>query len=221
VVKGILIPKGVDPHGNDLDLDVLVPITTMMKRILNLDYLTHGKFLLNDETQMDEAVKGISAVLKERHHITDDSQTDFMIVTPAFVKEKISEMTRVFNVFLPLISLIALLAAGIVIVVLMFMSVNERVGEIGLRKAVGARSKDVLFQFITEVSVTSMLGGIIGMAIGLLCFAVVSIKMQIPFNFSLFMFIAGFILPVVVGIISGIVPARKAAKFDPVKALNQ
>jgi len=170
---------------------------------------------------MDEAVKGISAVLKERHHITDDSQTDFMIVTPAFVKEKISEMTRVFNVFLPLISLIALLAAGIVIVVLMFMSVNERVGEIGLRKAVGARSKDVLFQFITEVSVTSMLGGIIGMAIGLLCFAVVSIKMQIPFNFSLFMIIAGFILPVVVGIISGIVPARKAAKFDPVKALNQ
>jgi putative ABC transport system permease protein len=143
-----------------------------------------------------------------------------MIVTPAFVREKISEMTRVFNVLLPLISLIALLAAGIVIVVLMLMSVNERIAEIGLRKAVGARSRDVLIQFITEVSTTSLLGGIIGMAIGLAAFALVSTHMQIPFELSPLIFLGGFILPVLVGIIAGIMPARKAAKYNPVDALR-
>jgi putative ABC transport system permease protein len=220
-VKGVLVPKGVDPHGNDLDLDIVVPITTLMKRMLNVDYLSLGKFILNDETQMEEAVKGITAVLKERHQITEDSNADFMVITPTFVKEKISEMTRIFNVFLPLISLIALLAAGIVIVVLMLMSVNERIGEIGLRKAVGARSKDVLFQFVAEVSITSMFGGIVGMAIGLACFALVSIKMQVPFSLSVLLLICGFALPVMVGIIAGIIPAQKAAKYNPVDALKQ
>lgn len=220
-VKGVLVPKGVDPHGSDLDLEIVVPITTLMKRMLNVDYLSLGKFILNDETQMEEAVKGITAVLKERHHITEDNNADFMVITPTFVKEKISEMTRIFNVFLPLISLIALLAAGIVIVVLMLMSVNERIGEIGLRKAVGARSKDVLFQFVAEVSITSMFGGIVGMAIGLACFALISIKMQVPFSLSVLMLICGFVLPVMVGIIAGITPARKAAKYNPVDALKQ
>jgi len=128
----------------------------MMKRIMNVDYIAMGKVVLNDESQMDEAVSSITAILKERHHITDDSQIDFSLITPVFVRETISKMTRVFNVFLPLISLIALLAAGIVIVILMYMSVNERVSEIGLRKAVGARSQDILFQFIAEVSATSL-----------------------------------------------------------------
>jgi putative ABC transport system permease protein len=103
----------------------------------------------------------------------------------------------------------------------MLMSVNERVGEIGLRKAVGARSKDVLFQFVAEVSITSMFGGIVGMAIGLACFALVSIKMQVPFSLSVLLLICGFALPVMVGIIAGIIPARKAAKYNPVDALKQ
>jgi putative ABC transport system permease protein len=220
VVKGVLIPKGMDPHGNDLDLDVIIPITTMMKRILNVDYIAFGKIVLNDESQMEEAVSAITAILKERHHITDDSQLDFSIITPVFVRETISKMTRVFNVFLPLISLIALLAAGIVIAVLMVMSVNERVSEIGLRKAVGARSKDILFQFIAEVSATSIVGGIIGIALGLAAFGLVKMHMQIPFNLPLLVILGIIVLPILVGIGAGIIPARKASKYNPVDALR-
>ncbi len=219
-VKGVLIPKGVDPHGNDLDLDIVIPITTLMKRMLNVDYLLMGKIALRENADMDEAVRSITAVLNERHHITDGSNSDFTILTPAFVKEKISEMTRVFNVFLPLISLIALLAAGIVIVVLMFISVNERMAEIGLRKAVGARSKDLMYQFITEVSATSLVGGIMGMVTGLALFAMISTMMQIPFRLSFIVFAGAILLPVAVGIMAGIIPARKAARYNPVDALR-
>jgi len=219
-VKGVLEPKGVDPHGNDLDLDVVVPITTLMKRMMNVDYILMAKVILSDENRMDEAVSGITAILKERHHLTENEGNDFSIVTPTFVKEKIKEMTKVFNVFLPLISLIALLAAGIVIIVLMYMTVNDRINEIGLRKAVGARSKDILFQFLVEVSITSLLGGIIGMAIGLACFKVFGLLMHFPFYIPWQIFLFGILLPVIVGIAAGAIPAKKAAGFNPVDALR-
>lgn len=219
-IKGVLQPKGMDPHGNDLDLDIIVPITTMMKRLTNVDYILLGKIVLDHENDMDEAVAGITAVLNERHHIVEGEQSDFSILTPVFVKEKIREMTRVFNVFLPLISLISLLAAAIIIVVLMLMAVNERKAEIGLRKAVGARSKDIINQIITEASVTSVIGGIIGALIGLVFFIVFTYFMKITFFIPWQLLIFGIILPVAVGIISGIVPARKAAQNNPIEALR-
>lgn len=218
-VKGVLEPKGIDPHGNDMDLDVVVPITTMMKRLMNVDYIAMAKIVISDDNRMDEAVSGITAVLNERHHITN-GESDFLILTPTFVKEKIKEMTKVFNVFLPLISFIALLAAGIVIIVLMLMSVNERISEVGLRKAVGARSKDVISQFLIEVSITSLLGGIIGIVIGLICFKVFCSIIKLSFFIPWQIYVFGVLLPVVIGIIAGIIPARKAAKYNPVEALR-
>jgi putative ABC transport system permease protein len=220
IVKGVLEPKGVDPHGNDLDMDIIVPITTLMKRMMNVDYILMGKFVLADENRMKEAVAGITATLNERHHLSGNGSSDYSILTPTFVQEKIREMTRVFNVFLPLISLIALLAAGIVIVVLMLMSVNDRVSEIGLRKAVGARSKDISIQFLIEISATSLFGGIIGMVIGLSFFKMFGMMMHLPFYIPWQNFVIGIILPVLLGVISGLVPARKAANLDPVVALS-
>ena len=220
IVKGVLEPKGVDPHGNDLDLDIIVPINTLMKRMMNVDYILMAKFVLTDENRMNEVVAGISATLNERHHISVNDRADYSVITPIFVQEKIKEMTRVFNVFLPLISLIALFAAGIVIAILMLMSVNDRIGEIGLRKAVGARSKDIQLQFLIEVSATSLLGGISGMIIGLAFFKLFGMFIHLPFFIPWQNFVIGILLPVLLGICSGIVPARKAAKLDPVLSLK-
>lgn len=220
VIKGVLAPKGVDPHGNNLDLDIVVPVTTLMKRLTNVDYVKLGKLVIRDDAQIDEAVQGIIAVLRERHNLGKGSEDDFMVITPEFVKQKIGEMTRIFNVFLPLISLVALVASCIVIVVLMLISVNERIAEIGLRKATGARYRDILFQFTSEAAITSLLGGIIGIILGLAAFSLVSLKMKVPFEPSFLIFAGGFILPVLTGVISGIIPARKAATFNPVEALR-
>lgn len=220
VIKGVLASKGVDPHGNNLDLDIIVPVTTLMKRLTNVDYIRLGKFVMRNDANLDEAVKSIAAVLRERHNIGNGNEDDFMIITPEFVKQKISEMTRIFNVFLPLISLIALIASCIVIAVLMLISVNERIPEVGLRKATGARFRDILFQFTFEAALTSLMGGILGILLGLAGFTLVSIKMKVPFEPSLLIFAGGFILPVLAGIISGIIPARKAARYNPVEALR-
>ena len=220
IVKGVLAPKGVDPHGNDLDLDIIVPITTIMKRMMNVDYILMAKVVLSDENRMNETVAAISATLDERHHITGNGPSDYSIITPKFVREKIKEMTQVFNVLLPMISFIGLLASGIVIIVLMLMSVNDRVSEIGLRKAVGARSKDILYQFLIEVTATSLFGGIIGMTIGLACFKVFAVMMHLTSRIPYQVFVIGLLLPVLVGVIAGMVPARRAAKCDPVVALK-
>jgi putative ABC transport system permease protein len=220
-VKGVLVSKGVDPHGNDLDLDVIIPITTMMKRVMNVDYLFLGKVVLADGQETDQAVKAITAVLKERHHITRDDMIDFTIMTPEFVREKIAEITKVFNVFLPLISLVILLISGIVVVVLMTMSVSERNAEIGLRKAVGARSKDILYQFLIEASVTSFIGGIAGIVLGLALYALAIVQINMPFNVPFVAWAGGFILPVITGMLAAIIPAYKASGIAPAHALNQ
>jgi putative ABC transport system permease protein len=220
IVKGVLEPKGVDPHGNDMDFDVVVPVTTLMRRLTNVDYISMIKVVLKDESKLDETVTSISGVLKERHRITDESKVDFNIITPAFVKQKIEEMTRVFNVFLPLISLVALLASGIVIVVLMLIATNERVGEIGLRVATGARPKDIQRQFMIETSIISILGGVIGIVLGMLGFTFAAAKMGLPFFIPWQILLLGTLLPMLVGILSGIIPARKAAKLNPVEALR-
>jgi putative ABC transport system permease protein len=102
----------------------------------------------------------------------------------------------------------------------MYMSVNERVSEIGLRKAVGARSKDILFQFIAEVSATSLVGGTIGIGLGLAAFGIVRMHMQIPFNLPVVVIAGIILLPILVGIVAGIIPARKASKYNPVDALR-
>ena len=203
-----------------MDLDAYIPLTTMMKRVMNVDHIAMAKIIVADENQMDEVAAGITAVLNERHHISGTDQRDFTLITPTFVKENIRKMTRVFTVLLPIISLIALLAAGIVIVVLMLMSVNERIGEIGLRKAVGARSQDILFQFLTEVSATSIVGGIIGVAIGLACFSFFASFMKLSFFIPWQIYLLGIALPVLVGIAAGIFPAKKAAACIPVDALR-
>lgn len=220
IVKGVLEPKGIDPHGNDMDLDVVIPVTTMMKRVMNVDYLAMAKLQVDDENRTEEIAASVATILRERHHIEGNNENDFKVITPTFVQAKIKEMTRVFTVLLPIISLIALLAAGIVIVVLMLMSVNERINEIGLRKAVGARSKDILAQFIVEVSATSILGGIIGVIIGLACFKVFAVSMHLSFYVPWQIYVLGTLLPILVGTGAGILPARKAAKLNPVEALR-
>ncbi|TAL67652.1 MAG: ABC transporter permease [Bacteroidetes bacterium] len=220
IVKGILEPKGADPHGADLDMNVIVPITTLMKRLMNVDYIIGVKLEVDDPAKIDDIVKKISVILRERHSIYNNEPNDFSIMTPVVVKEMIGKMNRVFTLFLPLISGIALLVGGVVIVVIMLMSVSRRVNEIGLRKALGARNKDILFQFILETSVISLFGGIIGLVIGLtgawIFLTSQGFTFFVPWQSILF----GVFIPVIIGILSGIIPARKAALLDPVASLS-
>lgn len=219
-IKGILEERGIDPHGSDLDMNVIVPITTLMNRVMNVDYIAGAKLEVADASKTEEIAVKITTVLRERHSLSSEETNDFHLMTPVLVKEIIAKMNRVFTLFLPLISGIALSVGGVVIVIIMLMSVSRRVSEIGLRKALGARSKDILFQFLLETSVVSLFGGMLGLAIGLggawIFLSSRGLLFFIPWQTFLF----GILFPVIIGILAGIIPARKAARMVPIEALS-
>jgi putative ABC transport system permease protein len=219
-VKGVLEERGIDPHGTDLDMNVLVPISTLMNRLSNIDYLFGAKLEVEDASKTEEIAIKATSVLRERHSLNADQTNDFSIVTPILVKEAIGKMNRVFTLFLPLISGIAVLSGGVVIVIILLMSVSRRTGEIGLRKAVGARPKDIMFQFLVEACVVSLVGGIIGLAIGLSGAWIFMSRMGLAFFVPWQTIVLGVLFPIVIGMLAGIVPARKAANMDPIKALS-
>lgn len=219
VVKGVLERKGVDPHGIDMDMQVIVPITTIMNRLMNVDYLAAAKLQV-DESRMDEIAQNISVLLRQRHALNKDAADDFMVVTPTHVLEIVKKMNKIFTFYLPLISGVILLIGGIIIIVLMLISVSRRVGEIGLRKAVGASQKNIMFQFLTESIVISLLGGIIGLILGLLGTWYFFTTRGFEFYVAWQTIVFSLLIPITIGILAGIIPARKAARLDPVKALS-
>ena len=219
-VKGVLEDQGIDAHGFDMDMDVIVPITTMMKRVMNVDYIMSASLLIEDIDNMDEIVLSITDVLRERHYLGENETNDFSIMTPVEVKGIVEDMNKVFTLVLPLITGIALLAGGVVIVVIMLISVNRRISEIGLRKAVGASQKDISSQFLMEVSLVSLAGGLLGIGIGILGTRILANQMDYTFVVPWQTIVFGIFLPVLIGLLAGIIPANRAARQDPVEALK-
>ena len=219
-IIGVLEQMGIDPHGMDKDNEIYVPITTIMRRLMNVDYIMSAKIQLNDMGKIDETVEQITELLRERHHLTGSEPNDFYLLTPVQVQEMVSGMNSVFKVFLPLIAGLSLLVGGIVISVLMLMSVNERIAEIGLRKAVGARARDILGQFLVESAVVTVVGGLIGLLLGFVSMLAMTAIMDLPAVFSWPALGIGLAASVGIGLCAGIIPARRAADLDPVEALR-
>jgi putative ABC transport system permease protein len=219
-VVGVLEPRGMDPHGMDLDEDIMIPITTFMDRVNNVDYIMAAKFEFANEETGANAIEPIRKILRERHSLTDNEADDFSMITPALVKSIIADMTKVFRVLLPAIAVISLLVGGIVIVVLMSTSVNQRIKEIGLRKAIGANESDIWLQFMVESVFIVMIGGLIGLVLGLVLSKISSNKLDAIFYIPWQTIVAGIVLPIITGLLAGVLPANKAAKCQPVETLK-
>ncbi|MFQ5630755.1 MAG: ABC transporter permease [bacterium] len=219
-IKGILEPIGIDVHGLDRDNEIHVPITTAMRRLMNVDYISGAKLIVKDPDKIEQNEAQIEAILRERHQLANTAPNDFHIMTPIAVQEMVAEANKVFTVFLPLIAGVALLVGGIVIANLMLITVNERTGEIGLRKAVGACSNDILLQFIAESTVITLVAGILGTALGFAGMQVVAKMMELPLIISWHALLLGLVVSTAVGLIAGVFPARRAAAFDPVTTLR-
>jgi putative ABC transport system permease protein len=219
-VIGILKQRGIDPHGWDRDNEILVPYTTAMRRLMNIDYVQTAKLLVKDPRKIERTAERITTILRERHSLAESEPDDFSILTPVQVQEMVSSANRIFNLFLPLIAGISLIVGGVIVANLMLISVNERTSEIGLRKAVGARSKDIQLQFLAETTVITLLGGIIGIVLGLVGSQAVSAMMKLPPSLSWEALALGVIFSTLVGLIAGVFPARRAASLQPVETLR-
>lgn len=220
-IIGVLDPVGIDPHGWDRDIEVIIPYTTVMRRLMNVDYITMARILAEDENHLDEAVLAITGLLRERHALAADEPDDFHMITQVQIREMVSSMNRVFTLFLPLVAGISLLVGAIVVANLMLMGVNERRSEIGLRKAVGARTRDIWTQFLLESSIITVLGGVLGLVVAGVALAVVARGMEIPSIMPWEAATLGLGAAVAVGLVAGVAPARRASLLDSATTLRE
>ena len=219
-VRGILVSKGTSPGGGDMDNRVMIPLSTYMRRVANVDYLAGIKILLKSSSDIDKTSQEIASVLRERHNIADGLPDDFAVTTPTEVTKMAEKVSGTFNLFLALLAGISLVTGGIVVANIMFISVNERKKEIGLRKAVGANTIDIMNQFLFEASAVTLMGGIAGIILGAAGAKILNIVMQMPVSISWASILTGVISSTIIGIVAGIQPARRAAKLQPVDTLR-
>ncbi len=220
-VIGVLEAIGTDLHGWDRDNEVVVPYTTAMRRIMNVDYIGTAKLLAVSDAEIETSVAAIETLLRERHALAEDEPNDFSMFTPVQVQQMVGSMNRIFTLFLPIVAGVSLLIGGIVVANLMIMGVNERRAEIGLRKAVGARQKDIRLQFLLESSLVTMVGGVLALVVAVVALSFVSRAMDfeniMPWQAAVLALAAA----VLVGLVAGVTPARRAAALEPVSTLRE
>ncbi len=219
-VIGVLAPKGLGPGGVDQDSQVIVPVSTAQKLILGINYYSLIEVRIANENVIPQATDEVTKILRSNHRITDPNKDDFTIRNQQDAVALLGTITSALTLFLGAIAGISLVVGGIGIMNIMLVSVTERTREIGLRKAIGAKRKDILLQFLLEAIVMTVIGGIIGVILGYLgSFAIAKVG-----NWSPTVPFYGILLAVgfsaLFGLGFGIYPANKASKLNPIEALR-
>ena len=218
-VIGVTRAKG-SGGWHDPDDQIFVPVTTAMKRLFGVDYLRAVSAQAKDMDSMTEASSQIDSLLRKRHDIPKDGEPDFQIRNQAEYMETAAQASQTFTMLLAGIAAVSLLVGGIGIMNIMLVSVTERTREIGIRKAVGAKSRDILLQFLVESVVLSLVGGIIGILFGMGAAKVLSQTAGWQVSISPGSVVLAFGFAAAVGIFFGIYPARKASALRPIDALR-
>lgn len=219
-IIGVLNAKGQNTFGQDQDDIIIAPYTTVMKRILATTYLQSIYAATPTEALSNDAMEHITNVLRENHRIREGTENDFEVRTMAELIQMLSSTSSMMTSLLTAVAGISLLIGGIGIMNIMYVSVTERTREIGLRLSIGARGRDILWQFLTEAVVISMTGGVMGAVLGILASFTISSLVHWPTLISESSIIISFFVCVITGVFFGYYPAVKAAALDPIEALR-
>jgi len=222
-VLGVLKKRGESGGFGSRDDMLTIPYTTAMRRLQGIDYIQSADVRAVSTEAMPQAVVQIQELLRNRHRIAPGAEDDFTVRNMSEIAEAAAQATQMMTVLLGSIAGISLLVGGIGIMNIMLVSVTERIREIGLRMAVGARERDILLQFLTEAIVLSLMGGIIGILVGVGSSKLLkNIKMFASMNtvVSPESVILAFGFAAAIGIFFGFYPARKASRLDPIEALR-
>jgi len=219
-VIGIMQARGTSPGGGDMDNRVFIPLQTLMRRTANIDYLSGIKVHMKSIKDIDNTSANIKSILRERHKLVEGEPDDFRVITPTEVTQFAEKVAGTFNIFLVLVAGISLIAGGFVITNIMLISVSERKNEIGLRKAVGGRKKDIQMQFLLETITITFIGGVIGIVLGFIGAKIISLITEMPAAYSWEGILTGVIFSSLVGLIAGMQPAKRASSLDPIEALR-
>jgi len=222
-VTGVLASKGQSTWGQDQDDTIFVPLTTAQKRLFGTQFPGMVRSIAvqaRSPEVMGEVESQINALLRQRHRIPSNQENDFTVRNLTEVMSTAEQSARVMTILLGVVASISLIVGGIGIMNIMLVSVTERTREIGIRMAVGAKSWDILFQFLIEALILSILGGILGIGIGMIGTFIVSSLTQWPTLISPLAILLAFSFSGLVGVFFGFYPARKASLLNPIEALR-
>ena len=219
-VVGLLAPKGQTGQGTDQDDTLMIPYTTMQKRLMRITWVQSIVVKAVNAERVPEAQEQITLLLRQRHRISQDREDDFNIRNLSDIAEAAQTTARVMAVLLGSVASISLLVGGIGIMNIMLVSVTERTREIGIRMAVGARGRDIMLQFLVEAVVMAATGGLIGIFLGIGSSEVLKEWAQWPTLISPTIVAIAFLFSGAVGVFFGFYPAKKAANLDPIEALR-
>jgi putative ABC transport system permease protein len=220
-VVGLLEAKGFSVRGHDQDNVLVVPYTAALNRVLGKNTPLYGINLeAADASMLSEVKEQITALLRQRHRLDPSQEDDFVVHSQQEIAETATATARTMTVLLGAIASVSLVVGGIGIMNIMLVSVTERTREIGIRMAVGARSRDILRQFLTEAFTLSALGGAIGIVLGIGTSKILAATARWPTLISPDAILLAVLFSGAVGVFFGYYPARKAARLDPIDALR-
>ena len=219
-VIGVLTARGATVGGTDQDDFIVVPVTVAQKRIAGQTFVDDIYFSAVSREMISDATRDITALLRERHHLRPGEPEDFNIRSPEDVIRMQLQASEVFSLLLASIASISLLVGGIGIMNIMLVSITQRTKEIGVRLAVGATEQDVQLQFLSEAMVLSFSGGILGVIVGLIATEILHRGLHWQMELTSTTVTVAAVFSVIVGLVFGFYPARRASRLDPIRALR-
>lgn len=219
-VIGLLEKKGLTESGYDPDDRALIPLTTAMSRLFRQTHLHSIKVVTTRPEVVKETMMGVTQILRRNHGLSPLADDDFRFITPEGIMQWVTESEQALNRMLFLISTVSLLVGGIVIMNILLVSIRERIHEIGVRRCFGARRSDITQQFLFESIFVSLLGGAMGAVLGWTLSTALKHFDLLPTKITWDPFILAFFFSVIVGLVFGIHPARKAAWLNPDETLR-
>ena len=223
MILGVLESKGQSFDGRDQDDTIIVPITTAQRKLFGNQIPGSVRMIMaqaKSEKYMGVAEDAINDLIRQRHNIRENAESDFSVRNLTAMAKTASETAKTMSMLLGAIASISLLVGGIGIMNIMLVSVTERTREIGIRMAIGARQKDILLQFLLEACVISIVGCVIGIALGLGGALLVKKMVGAEILISMQSIVLAFSVAASVGVFFGYYPATKAAKLHPIEALR-
>jgi putative ABC transport system permease protein len=219
-VIGVLTGKGQSSFGTDMDDIIMAPATTVLDRLTGGRYITYIQASAASTDQIDAAQEELKTIMREAHHLYPGQDDDFTVRNQAELTEAATATSKILTILLASVAGVSLIVGGIGIMNIMLVSVTERTREIGIRLSVGARTSDIMIQFLTEAIVLSLAGGLIGilLSIGIIFILNNYTSMAAVINPQIIFIAVSF--AGVIGIFFGFYPAKKAANLNPIDALR-